>query len=110
MRKEKLPVAFKKKWVKALLSGKYKQGKHSLKKTRKSEVRYCCLGVACEIAGAQVQVKREPGFIENGKYVKGISKIPKVLRGSSGIPEQLANMNDEGKRFKTIAKWIDKNL
>jgi len=34
-----------KKWVKALRSGKYKQGKELLKE----EDRFCCLGVACDI-------------------------------------------------------------
>lgn len=39
---------WKKKWVEALRSGKYKQGKEALCFGDK----YCCLGVLCEIAGA----------------------------------------------------------
>jgi len=34
-----------KKWVKALRSGKYKQGKNSLR----VDGTYCCLGVACDL-------------------------------------------------------------
>lgn len=38
------------KWVKALRSGKYKQGKQALKtRSRKGIVRHCCLGVLCEL-------------------------------------------------------------
>lgn len=36
------------KWVKALRSGKYKQGRKVLKN---SEGKYCCLGVMCEVVG-----------------------------------------------------------
>ena len=38
-----------KKWVKALRSGKYKQGKRALKVETKNNVRHCCLGVLCEL-------------------------------------------------------------
>jgi hypothetical protein len=36
---------FRKKWIEALRSGKYKQGREYLKK----DGFHCCLGVACEI-------------------------------------------------------------
>ena len=35
------------KWVEALRSGKYKQGKSALKK----DDSFCCLGVLCDIIG-----------------------------------------------------------
>lgn len=38
-----------KKWVKALRSGKYKQGKHALKTETKHGTQHCCLGVLCEL-------------------------------------------------------------
>jgi hypothetical protein len=39
-----------KKWVKALRSGKYKQGEGFLKEyNKKNQARYCCLGVLCEL-------------------------------------------------------------
>jgi hypothetical protein len=40
---------FKAKWIAALESGEYEQGRNSLKT---SDGRYCCLGVACVVAGA----------------------------------------------------------
>jgi len=39
-----------KKWVKALRSGRYKQGKDCLKsKSKRGVTRHCCLGVLCEL-------------------------------------------------------------
>lgn len=43
-----------KKWVQALRSGEYKQGKDALRDNDK----FCCLGVACE-----VYKKENPDFI-----------------------------------------------
>lgn len=110
----KLPKAFKTKWVKALRSGKFKQGINALKKDYEGQIKYCCLGVACELVGAKINMNNEPGFIEDWKDVKGITKIPKILRGSDFIPDKLACMNDgEGvkkKTFRGIATWIEKHL
>lgn len=38
------------KWILALRSGRYKQGKSALRKSGEGGVRYCCLGVACTIS------------------------------------------------------------
>lgn len=43
----------KKRWVKALRSGKYKQGKNYLRRQTPEGDRYCCLGVLCEIERAR---------------------------------------------------------
>jgi hypothetical protein len=57
-KKYELPKAFLKKWLKALRSGKYQQGKSSLRiadydyDSNKSFFLYCCLGVGCEVSGA----------------------------------------------------------
>ena len=39
----------KKKWLKALRSGKYKQGKERLRETTEGKQEYCCLGVLSDI-------------------------------------------------------------
>jgi len=49
-----------KKWVKALRSGKYKQGKHMLKAATKTGMRYCCLGVLCELYQQDRKRKKLP--------------------------------------------------
>jgi len=41
------------KWIKALRSGDYKQGRRTLKKVRKSTERWCCLGVALDLLDPQ---------------------------------------------------------
>lgn len=102
----KLPKAFKNKWLKALRSGKIKQGKSYLK--RPGENSYCCLGVAGKISGASNF--GNCAFILPGRGIRGIKRIPDQLKGSDGLPEKLANMNDEGKSFKKIAAWIEKHL
>jgi hypothetical protein len=110
----KLPKAFKKKWVAALRSGKYKQGFYHLKHLNDGEHRYCCLGVAATICGA-TNLEGAGGIIRRGYGIKGINKVPKELidRGSEDNPltSQLILMNDSGSRsFKKIATWIEKNL
>ena len=42
----------KERWVKALRSGKYKQGKGWLRKSSgpKKKSEFCCLGVLCDLA------------------------------------------------------------
>lgn len=39
----------KKKWLDALRSGKYKQGKDQLKQEQDGDCAYCCLGVLCDL-------------------------------------------------------------
>ena len=57
----------KNKWVEALRSGKYKQGRGKLN----SENGYCCLGVLCEVfiaEGGTLNVRRLPRVTEyNGE-------------------------------------------
>lgn len=105
----KLPKKFKKDWLKALRSGNYKQGESEL---RASNNTYCCLGVAAHIAGCKSITSK--GWIENtrglSQPIRGIIKVPEILRGTKGIPRKLANMNDRGKTFKQIANYIEKNL
>ena len=119
---EKLPKAFKKKWLKALRSGEYKQGMGELYDAM--EDTYCCLGVACKVSGHPVP---DDTFIDGSTQSHGFKKVPTILRGSYDIPLLLSQMNDhdhidepkkygtvnryKSKRsFKQIANWIEKNL
>jgi hypothetical protein len=118
--KEKLPVAFKKKFVSALRSGDYTQGSSALraietvydekKKKEVSKATYCCLGVACHIAGATGITDKAYVMNEKRSVIKSINKVPSLLQGEDGIPQQLASMNDSGKTFAEIADWIETNL
>ena len=92
----------KKKWVAALRSGKYKQGKEVLR----DGDRYCCLGVLCEV--------------ETGAKPKKVPFPSAARKARLGLTdkecETLAEFNDGDRpirkpwSFKRIATWIEKNL
>lgn len=122
----------KEKWLSALRSGNYKQGKRCLH--NKDTDTYCCLGVLCDIA---VKEKVIPPPIE---YVHGESALdsygksdeidsafllPESIVKWSGIPRggfimnpankqvvmyELTSMNDNGIPFKKIADIIEEYL
>jgi hypothetical protein len=96
----KLPEDFKQRWVAALRSGEYEQGKNELHRDDK----FCCLGVACVVAGyTSDQLLTE--FIP-----KDFDKVPVILVDEGDIPTDLANMNDRGQPFSEIADYIEQNL
>ncbi len=103
METTKLPKEFKEKWLKALRSGEYKQGKRTL---RKDDL-FCCLGVACDIMGYSKE------DTEGGCYIPtSFERVPKILRASGEIPNHLGRMNDNkgGMSFSEIADYIEENL
>ena len=123
--KYSLPREFKEAWIKALKSGNYVQGSGSLRKEMdntdnpSSTPTYCCLGVACSVAG----VPEEYITGEWIDYVDGYEYdvVPEVLHGVSDenqLVEALSCMNDthtadtsEHKfSFEDIADWIDDNI
>lgn len=103
----KLPIEFKRKWVKALKSGKYNQCIRKLYDGNS----YCCLGVACVINGINKRLLNavgQPPF----KF----SSLPAIIREdsegkSNAVMNRLMEMNDgENKTFPEIADYIQKNL
>jgi len=113
MNYRKLPSKFKAKWLKALRSGDYKQTKGELV----SDGRYCCLGVACKVAGfSDDYICLDSTMMSlRGNESKGLrvtNSIPRTLyEFDSHTDVKLMGMNDsEGKSFKEIAKWIEENL
>ena len=112
-----------KKWIKALRSGKYKQGRYFLKQLdRKNQPRHCCLGVLCELYNEEMKKNHKKSLViektNNSFWVN--SNLPKVVMNWSGVRDSdgaiendehlcLTNLNDKGKGFKTIANIIEKN-
>lgn len=111
----KMPKALKTKWVKALRSGKYKQGKYELYIPRegKAPPRFCCLGVLEHCAmngkvesldnGEHVEFKALPSAAFYKKF--GITKV------HSGMFNERAatRMNDTYEyTFDQIADEIEK--
>lgn len=93
---------WKEKWVKALRSGEYEQGREWLKRNGK----FCCLGVLCDIS--KLSEWYEDTYIGlSGALPREVSK----LVGGVGEQNKLVDMNDrEKKSFLEIADYIEKNL
>jgi hypothetical protein len=97
-----MDALLKSEWIDALRSGKYQQAKSFLK----TDNGYCCLGVLCDIQGADFSaIEEEFGSLS-------LSYNPKEYLGH--FPEvnasELAQMNDNGKSFAEIAAYIEANL
>jgi len=103
----------KRKWVKALRSGQYRQGKKVLCRSTPRGDYFCCLGVLADVRGEK--------WVEASKDGNGILAIADVperyetqLYGYGLLLNKhrdlLIEMNDTGKRFTTIANWIEKNI
>lgn len=102
----------KQKWVKALKSDKYKQGKGALCHGNQNGTKYCCLGVLSDLAVKEKVCSRRTAF-------KGNSRLSDKVRNWAGVegsdPEidgiSLSYYNDwHGYSFSEIASLIEKNL
>ena len=90
----------KKKWVRALLSGKYKQARGVLLRSKTGGM--CCLGVLAKIQGCSVDLLRDKVDVVPDGYAAGIPL---------DMQTQLAAMNDRKRHnFKQIAEFIKEFL
>lgn len=116
MKKYTLPKEFGKKWINALRSGEYKQGKDNLY----NGCEYCCLGVAGKLCGVPDLEMKDNGELrdvsiyseQQGDYysVTDIFDVP-VEIVDTDLVKELINLNDaENKSFPEIADWIEKNV
>lgn len=116
----KFPKSIKKAWIKALRSGKYKQGKSRL--FHNSTKKYCCLGVLARVCDIRtdsrllidnsdittIDLKRYRLSEEKLKKFKAVHNYFKLNRP---IQSRLMVMNDdENHNFNEIANYIDKRL
>lgn len=128
----------KTKWVAALRSGEYQQGRGYLNRTDDEGTKYCCLGVLCEIARAE-GLELDVHFADDGHsgttYYDGYSTVlPDAVEEWAGLtvsnPEvvydytlrkrSLAELNDgrqdsgvvtrEPYDFNQIADVIERSL
>lgn len=117
----------KARWVAALRSGKYKQGRHLLRS--RTGRRMCCLGVLCDIATADgvgewkwSQLAKEWEHRESPDGA-GDAQLPlPAVRAWAGLPEgnpkvchahvfsTLSRVNDQGATFAEIADIIEEQL
>jgi hypothetical protein len=126
-----------KKWVKALRSGKFKQGTNFLKTSVKNKVNHCCLGVLCELYDQEQKRKHKKRLNQTTERIyhyvddklcyridNRVDVLPKAVQKWAGINdnsgnvsfinrvtfayESLVDMNDGGCTFNRIAKVIEK--
>lgn len=105
----------KSKWLAALRSGEYKQGKGQLRK----EDNFCCLGVLCDLHAKETEQKWEVDYV-GGNYLNHCGNLPLAVRDWAGLGsanpkiegDWLSNYNDNepGKSFAEIADLIEKHL
>jgi hypothetical protein len=124
----KMNPEIKKRWVAALRSGKYQQGKASLHTFSHGVDRFCCLGVLCEIlvedgatarsgvvryqdrpTGRKQDVDSEYYPPRSVQELAGIAESPQVV--IEGRLEPLSGLNDNGAyTFAQIADLIEEQL
>ena len=94
------------KWIKALRSGRYKQGRGALVIFKDSESCYCCLGVAEKVC------KMPENF--DGRLTGSTVTYPELsawLEITARQEERLIRMNDKlQKNFSEIADYIEKEI
>jgi len=97
------------KWVKALRSGEYEQGRDHLKRANK----YCCLGVLCEISGLSKWDGKSSGI---NSYFHSDALLPNEIQtwakmksfgGRLRNGTTLTSLNDSGFNFDNIADIIE---
>lgn len=104
-----MDAKLKTKWVRALLSGDFKQTEGSLHEGRG----YCCLGVLAAIQKCR-WIDGEPFLGKESigaKFSPGGELRPKFAGGLSRKTQlTLIDMNDSGESFAEIAAYINKRI
>lgn len=88
---------WRKRWIDALRSGKYKQTTRALRRFDTIDIngqdpRYCCLGVLCEISGQGSWV---------GAFYRTEGKL-NVSSSTTSLPSALANLTELGARAQDL--------
>lgn len=116
----KMNPEVKEKWLEALRSGEYKQGRTMLKQGQSPDnLKYCCIGVLCELAAKDgvidnsVKSSFDPIYSFNEKECLIPDEVArwaglKTLRTTSG--STLYQLNDFGKSFSDISDVIEEDF
>lgn len=91
------------KWVEALRSGEYEQGRGRLRVTDNAGDSFCCLGVACEIGLATQDPMTQ--FVRTD-FLSSLEQR-RLARWNDG--EDVNGQPIKRWSFKKIANWIEKN-
>lgn len=113
----------KKKWIRALRSGRFKQAHDSLR----TEDGFCCLGVLCDLYRQETKRGEWRDDIENGfvfhpsaRAKSADTTLPPSVMRWAGLREDdprvgdsdshLSGVNDSGRTFAQIAAMIQADL
>lgn len=83
-------------WVKALRSGEYKQGRESLR----SQDRYCCLGVLCDLYAKGVEDAPEWDPLDG--YMNMFTCLPKGVQDWAEMVSQDGQYSEEEARLRYL--------
>ena len=119
----KMDPTIKKKWVEALRSGEYKQGKGRLVTYKKSEgdFQFCCLGVLQNIYHEENNTTFSRTRWRRGTVSEAVEKwagLPIWVKPTKNKVKRteltqlhLADLNDHtGSSFTAIARWIEGHM
>ncbi|ALA16090.1 MULTISPECIES: hypothetical protein [Chelatococcus] len=108
-----MDAEIKARWLEALRSGRYKQGKYRL---RTHDDQFCCLGVLCDLVEPERWIPAEDGgepvYAHGHSHFIGFPALDMLGGGglSSGTASTLIKLNDAGASFPEIADYIEANL
>lgn len=94
-------------WIEALRSGKYAQGKTNL---RDAADNFCCLGVLCDLYDPNHWEPSEYAYRYSGHSAMLPENIHAAINLDFDAGDTLMQMNDLGDSFNEIADYIEKNL
>lgn len=112
----------KKKWLEALRSGEYRQGKQMLKYEEDGKMHHCCLGVLLEVLEVKSEMCQPAPEDNSSTHMyefdypgeKACGVLPLELRERHFIDEydlnKLMQMNDDGVSFYDIADYIERDV
>lgn len=120
-----MKLRVKQQWLRALRSGRYKQGQNRL---RTQDDKFCCLGVLCDIYNKGLKRSQWKKTVEDQEWAFGKeeSSLPPAVQRWAGLTSDDPTINDTAKEgcsnaasscndnlrysFKRIASLIEKNL
>ena len=106
------PKKARSEWVKALRSGKYRQGTHVLRSP--VDETYCCLGVACDLY-ADLEDNQMAKWEDDTAwtFLGHVCTMPNQvgrwlgIKPKSSFSQYLSARNDSGETFEKIADHIE---
>jgi hypothetical protein len=104
----------KQKWLAALRSGQYEQGRCALRTDEGGQRRYCCLGVLCDLIDPTKWLIGAPGspvaYQHDTSTGLPSPEVAELAGLSSAQLRELAHMNDAARaNFRQIANWIEEH-